>query len=371
MVERKKQPIKEIQSAVNNEQSFDILINNMADGVIQIDNVGKIQMYNASTLELLDTNQTLTGQQIDKVIQLHEHDGGAKVNLWQVVKALRRTTVLDDYVLKYDKQDRIRLELTVSPIKDSQTAAAQPIILGYIIILRDVTREKDLEEERDEFIGVVSHELRTPITVAEGTISNLEYLIEEEADKKAIKQFAAMAHDQVLLLAKMVNDLASLARAERLAELETEEINLEDLINNIYKKYTPLAESHDLTLNLDMRISKKNISTNRLYLEEILQNLIGNAIKYTKDGSVTLRVNQLKSDKIEFSVTDTGVGIPKANRDKVFNKFFRVEDYRTRETTGTGLGLYVCQKLANKLGTKIEVISRVNYGSTFSFVLTV
>lgn len=370
MVEHKKNLVANLQVATEGDQSFDILINNMADGVIQVDHTGQIQMYNASTLQLLDTNQTLTGQKLDQAIKLHNQDG-EPIRLWQLIKALKRTTVLDDYVINYDQQDRVRLELTISPLKDSQNAAVEPPILGYIIILRDVTREKDLEEERDEFISVVSHELRTPITVAEGTISNLEYLIEEEADKKAIKQFANMAHEQVMLLAKMVNDLASLARAERLAELETEEVNLEDLVASIYKKYTPLAESNDLTLNLDVRFTKKNILTNRLYLEEILQNLIGNAIKYTKEGSVTLRVNQIKPDKIEFAVIDTGIGIPKANRDNVFKKFFRVEDYRTRETTGTGLGLYVCQKLAQKLGTKIELISRLNYGSTFSFVLTV
>lgn len=359
-----------MQATGFDDQAFDILINNMADGVVQIDGAGKIQMYNASTLELLDTNQTLTNQKLDQAIKLQDHDG-KRVNLWEQIQTINRTTTLDDYVLKYDQQDRIRLELTISPVKNNQTADAKLAILGYIIILRDVTREKDLEEERDEFISVISHELRTPITVAEGTISNLEYLIEEGADKKAIKQFATMAHDQVMLLAKMVNDLASLARAERLAEIEVEDIALEDLIAAIYHKYTPLAEASHLALDLDMRVDTKTISTNRLYLEEILQNLIGNAIKYTKEGSVTIRVNQISSDKIEFAVTDTGIGIPKANRDKVFKKFFRVEDYRTRETTGTGLGLYVCQKLANKLGTKIEVISRINYGSTFSFILKV
>lgn len=362
--------LAEFEQAVPDEQSFDILINNMTDGVIQIDHLGKIQTYNASILQLLDTNRTLTNQKLDQAIELYDNDG-KKIKLWQETSKANRTITMDDCVLKYDQRDRIRLELTISPIKDSQTAAAQPPILGYIIILRDVTREKDLEEERDEFISVVSHELRTPITVAEGTISNLEYLIEENADKKAIKQFAVMAHDQIMLLAKMVNDLSSLARAERLTDLETEDIVLEELISNIYKKYTPLAESNNLALNLDMHVTTKIISTNLLYLEEILQNLIGNAIKYTKEGSVTIRINQIKPNKIEFAIVDTGIGIPKASREGVFKKFFRVEDYRTRETTGTGLGLYVCQKLAKKLGTKIELISRLNYGSTFSFILTV
>ena len=331
MVGHRKNSTTNLQPIAEGDQSFDILINNMTDGVIQVNHAGQIQMYNASTLQLLDTNQTLTGQKLDQAIKLHDQNGGP-IHLWQLVKTLKRTTVLDDYVINYDQQDRIRLELTVSPLKDSQNAAVEPPILGYIIILRDVTREKDLEEERDEFISVVSHELRTPITVTEGTISNLEYLIEEGADKKTVKQFAKMAHEQVMLLAKMVNDLASLARAERLAELETEEVNLEDLVANIYKKYTPLAERNDLIFNLDVHFTKKNIITNQLYLEEILQNLIGNAIKYTKEGNVTLRVNQIKPDKIEFAVIDTGIGIPRSNRDNVFKKFFRVDDYQSMKT---------------------------------------
>jgi len=103
-------------------------------------------------------------------------------------------------------------------------------------------------------------------------------------------------------------------------------------------------------------------------LHELLQNFITNAIKYTKEGSITLEVAR-KKDTIHFAVKDTGIGISKSDQAKVFNKFYRSEDYRTRETGGTGLGLYVAVKLAKKLGTEIDLSSRLNHGSTFSFTL--
>ena len=108
--------------------------------------------------------------------------------------------------------------------------------------------------------------------------------------------------------------------------------------------------------------------TSRLYLEEMLQNFITNAIKYTQAGSVTLTIKRT-DNKIVFAVTDTGIGIAKNEQKKVYQKFYRSEDYRTRETSGTGLGLYVVQKLAKKMETEVELTSRLNHGSTFSFEL--
>jgi signal transduction histidine kinase len=123
-----------------------------------------------------------------------------------------------------------------------------------------------------------------------------------------------------------------------------------------------------LHFDLDLGTHLGEITASRLYLKELLQNFITNSIKYTKDGSITLRVNR-KGKNIIFEVSDTGIGISKSDQAKIFNKFYRSEDYRTRETGGTGLGLYVAVKLAKKLGTRIELISRLNHGSSFSITL--
>lgn len=368
MVGAKKHLLKNSLKQIDSDQTFEILINNMGDGVLLLDKHGVITMYNAALLEILNTNQTLSGHLVSEVLDLVD-DKQKNVDIAKLIRQLKRASTFDNYALAYDELDRVRLEIKVSLIKDDQSAAAEVNVLGYLLLIRDVTKVKNLEEERDEFISVVSHELRTPITVAEGTLSNLDILINRGAEASIIKKFAHLAHDQVLTLASMLNDLSSLARAERKDCEQNEEVDLEAMAKNILDKYTPLAEEQGLRFDLDMRISSKKITTNKLYLEEILQNLIGNAIKYTKEGSVTLQIDQLSSKQIEFAVVDTGIGIPKANQADIFQKFFRVEDYRTRETGGTGLGLYVCQKLATKLGTKINVVSRLNFGSTFSFIL--
>ena len=348
-------------------QSFEVLINNLVDGVIEIDPSGSVRMYNASALRILDTNVTLTGLNINKVMKVTDISG-KKLKLLDIIKPLDHVSVFDEILYKLTNDEEIRLELTISPIKDAQDYNACPEISGYIIIIRDITQVKDLEAERDEFIGIVSHELRTPITVVEGTLSNLDVVISKKADYAIIKKFADVAHDQIMLLANMTNDLSSLSRAERTKAVDKDQINIEQLTASLAEKYSKEIEKKGLSFNLDTRFGVKTICTNCLYLEEILQNLIVNAIKYTKEGSITLGVAASKSE-VKFFIKDTGIGISRADQANIFRKFFRVEDYRTRETTGTGLGLYVSQKLAEKLGTKIEIQSRINYGSTFSLTI--
>jgi signal transduction histidine kinase len=105
-------------------------------------------------------------------------------------------------------------------------------------------------------------------------------------------------------------------------------------------------------------------------LHDLLQNIVNNAIKYTKKGEVSLTISKHDND-ITFAIKDTGIGISKTDRLKIFDRFYRSEDYRTRETGGTGLGLYVASRLAKQIGTKINLDSQINKGSTFSFTLPI
>jgi signal transduction histidine kinase len=166
----------------------------------------------------------------------------------------------------------------------------------------------------------------------------------------------------------MVNDLSTLSRAERGVADSAEEIDIRQLVTELYAEYAPQAEKKDLHFNLDAGAHLGKVAASRLYLQELLQNFITNSIKYTKEGSVTLEVTN-QSGSVTFTVKDTGIGISKTVQAKIFNKFYRSEDYRTRETGGTGLGLYVATKLAKKLNTDIALHSRLNHGSSFSFTL--
>jgi two-component system phosphate regulon sensor histidine kinase PhoR len=168
----------------------------------------------------------------------------------------------------------------------------------------------------------------------------------------------------------MVNDLSTLSRAERGVADTPEPINVRELLESLYNEYAPQAQKKKLHFNLDTTGRLGTVTTSRLYLHELLQNFITNSIKYTKTGSITLHAERTGKN-IVFEVRDTGIGISKSDQAKIFDKFYRSEDYRTRETGGTGLGLYVAAKLARKLNTSIEVKSRLNHGSTFSITLPV
>lgn len=346
------------------------LVNNLADAVLSTDEKGIIQVYNAASLNLLDTNASLNGQAIDDVVKLKTKDGTI-INLSDELKKVKSVVVRDDLIMPIEDEE-IRIELTCSPIRNSygvtKRAQAQD---GYIIILRDITKSKSLEEERDEFISVASHELRTPITIAEGTISNVRLMMDrKDIPETTLKEGIETAHDQMIYLAKMVNDLSTLSRAERGVADAAETITVRELVDDLYKEYAPQAEAKKLHFNLDLSPHLGHVEASPLYLKELLQNFITNALKYTKEGSITLHVERGK-ESIFFEVKDTGIGISKSDQGKIFNKFYRSEDYRTRETSGTGLGLYVAAKLAKKLGTKIDFHSRLNHGSSFGFSLSI
>ncbi|MDB5187014.1 MAG: putative Multi-sensor signal transduction histidine kinase [Candidatus Saccharibacteria bacterium] len=342
------------------------IVNNLADAVLSTDENGIIRVYNAACLNLLDTNTGLDGKNIDEILTLVDADN-TQVKLLDNLQKSRGVVVRDDVTMNV-ADETIRLEVTYSPIRSSYSVSKHADSQdGYILILRDITKAKSLEEERDEFISVVSHELRTPITIAEGTISNVQLMMDRpNIAKKILQDAVTTAHDQVVFLAKMVNDLSTLSRAERGVADEEEEIDVKAMVNDLFGEYSPQAAKKGLQFNLDAGSHLGNIMASRLYLHELLQNFVTNSIKYTKGGSVTLRAHR-KDDIITFEVKDTGIGISKADQAKVFKKFYRSEDYRTRETGGTGLGLYVAVKLAKKLGTSINLTSRLNHGSSFSF----
>ncbi len=345
------------------------LVNNLADAILSIDVDGVIQVYNAASLNLLDTNASLNGQAIDDVLKLRTKNGEAII-LRDELKKVKGVTVRDDLVMPIEDEE-VRIELTYSPIRNSYGSAKRSREEdGYILILRDITKAKSLEEERDEFISVASHELRTPITIAEGTISNVRLMMDRKnIAENILKDGIDTAHDQMVYLAKMVNDLSTLSRAERGVADASENITVRDLVDDLYKEYAPQAEIKKLHFNLDLSPHLGHVTASPLYLKELLQNFITNALKYTKEGSITLHVER-GEESIFFEVKDTGIGISKSDQSKIFNKFYRSEDYRTRETSGTGLGLYVAAKLAKKLGTKIEFHSRLNHGSSFGFTIS-
>jgi two-component system phosphate regulon sensor histidine kinase PhoR len=318
----------------------------------------------------LDLNSSLKGKPLDRVLSIVDTNN-QPVDVVEYIRGIKIPTITESYRLRYSDGSLINLYLSVSPFNSGFGRQQQK---GYVLVLRDITRSKSLEEERDEFISVVSHELRTPIAIAEGNISNAMF-VAEKASADGVKQALHDAHEQTLFLASMINDLATLSRAERgKLVADVEQVNVHELISSLVSSYTADAGKKGLKLHSHLDPHLELLASSTLYVHEVLQNFVTNAIKYTEKGSITISAKPQhktshKSSGVVFTVSDTGIGISRSDQERIFDKFFRSEDFRTRSNNGTGLGLYVTMKLARILHAEIDVSSHLNRGSTFTIFI--
>ena len=339
------------------------LINSMTEAVLSIDENGVINTYNSAALDLLNTHNDLNNKKIQSLIELYDNDE-RPVDIMEIIKHTKYISKKTDYHLKRNDQEELMLEINIS-----KAGSATPITheTGYTILMRDITKQKSLEEERQDFISVVSHELRTPITVAEANVSmaQLMYRRQHYSDQSTLDSLGK-AHEKILFLSEMVNDLSTLSRAEREdKEMDIETFDIAELIREVIDLSSDKAnkKSIKITTNVTANISK--ITTSKLYLKEILQNFVSNAIKYSSKGTVDISAQKISSGKIRISVKDHGIGMSEADQEKVFDKFWRSENPMTRESEGTGLGLYISLKLARRINSELGLESKLGSGTTF------
>jgi PAS domain S-box-containing protein len=342
------------------------LINSMVDGVVAVDEHARVDLYNGAALNILDVNKSMQDRSLGEVCKLVDTNN-QPVDVVELIRAARTSFVSRDYMLTYADGSKINLYLSIAPVHHGYGKSGKH---SYVIVMRDISHEKSLEEERDEFISVVSHELRTPITITEGNIGNAQFAVEKFAGNQKqfepIKKALEDAHSQTLFLADMINDLSTLSRAERgKLTVDIESINIHDLLLELQRTYSPEAEAKGLKLYSELDSNLELLLSGKLYVREILQNFVTNAIKYTDKGHITMGAKS--ADKgVSVWIEDTGIGIGKSDQDKIFDKFFRAENFETRKNTGTGLGLYVTIKLARMLHADIDTRSELGKGSRFT-----
>jgi signal transduction histidine kinase len=338
------------------------LINSMIDAVVAVDEHARVDIYNGAALNILDVNSTIQGKSLGQFCNLVDGNN-QPVDIVELITSTKTAYISRDFLLQYVDGSKANVYLSIAPVHLGYGKSGQG---GYVIVLRDISREKSLEEERDEFISVVSHELRTPITIAEGDISNAQLIARKSGVNKDVDKALDEAHQQTIFLADMINDLSTLSRAERgVLTVEPESINIHDLVTELARQYTPEAEAKGLKIFAEPSQSLEMLMSGKLYVKEILQNFITNAVKYTEKGHVTIGARPADKGVLVW-VEDTGIGISKPDQEKIYDKFFRAENYETRKTNGTGLGLYVTMKLARLLNAGITTKSTLGKGSKFS-----
>jgi PAS domain S-box-containing protein len=337
------------------------LINSMVDAVIAVDSRMRVVVYNGAALNIFDVNTIKIGTPLETIFEPID-DNDKPADIVSMVRSVVKPITDRGLRLRYADGSTINIYISIAPVRLTYGQEGQS---GFVILLRDITREKSQEQERDEFISVVSHELRTPVTIAEGNIGNALYIMDNADDIAAIKKALEEAHSQILFLADMINDLATLSRTESgLLQVEIEPINVTDLVNELASNYSEPARAKGLELKTTIDPHLELLYSSKLYVREVLQNFLTNAIKYTDRGSVSIEASASPVG-VRFAVVDTGIGISKADQKRVYDKFFRSEDYRTRKANGTGLGLYVTMKIARIIHAELSLESVVDNGSTF------
>ncbi len=254
------------------------------------------------------------------------------------------------------KKDGRYLRYYFSPVKEQGSRQAT----GLLILIEDITNQKNAEIMRREFSANVSHELKTPLT----TIIGFAEIIKEGliTDSDSIRKYCGMINNEGLRLIALIEDIMRLSRIEEgVSPEENSNINLKEIAEETAALLSPKAE--ELNIHLEVNVADAFIKANRNYMSELMYNLVDNGIKYNKSGgSVYIRV-QKDGGKIIISVSDTGVGIPEEYRDRIFERFYRVDKSRSKETGGTGLGLSIVKHIAELYNGKIELKTKENEGT--------
>lgn len=330
------------------------LMNSLPDAAVLLDSAGKVQLANDAFTDLLQTPQEVIGKDLAKLLQVRHSTG--IVNLTELVSDEDKPVRRRGYTIKSAAGADVSLEVTVTPLQERERQ--------YIVLLKDITSEKSLDQQRQEFISVASHELRTPLSIAEAALSTM--LLDKSQLKPDAVLLAEQAQRNIEFLSALVKDLTTLAEAQNDAlKVEIKPMYAQTLVEQVYNDFLPLATSKGLTLTKHFLSNLPTVLTTEHFVREILDNLVSNGIKYTDQGSVSINVKPTPAGGLLFAVADTGIGISAANQSKLFTKFFRAEDYRTRKTGGTGLGLYLCLELANRISAHIWAESKLHHGSTF------
>ncbi len=338
------------------------VLRGMMEGVLVVDGRGRILMVNDALRRLLSLSSDVSDKMPLEIIRNAELEGAIR-------KAFQDG---ENMALELDlnKSGEKTIEVNVVSILPSGRRMGEDSegIRGAIAVFHDITRLKQLEKIRQDFVANVSHELRTPLTTIKGYA---ETLLDGALKEDQAFQFVQVIKRHTDRLTKIVEDLLMLSRIEtKEFQLKMEAISLRDFIDDIVDFVKEPAERKKISLSRNEISSSLGARADRTYLEQVLINLLDNAIKYTPEGGkVIVSAIEKDSKEIQLSVEDNGIGIPKEDLSRIFERFYRVDKGRSKEMGGTGLGLSIVKHLVQAHGGRVWVESQPGKGSTFYFTL--
>ena len=352
---------------------IEAILMNMSDGLMLTDTKGRIMLSNSAMKNLFGIESSIEGKTVMETLR--------KAELMEVIDKVVETKETTSRELEVAYPKELYVMMTAAPY------SVRGELSGVVLVCHDITRIKQLEDVRKDFVANVSHEIKTPITAIKGFA---ETLLEGALDdRENAYKFLETIKNHSERLNSLVSDLLTLSRIELGdIKIDKETVNLNTVIDSAFETLREKAQSKGLYLKKEIAPGLHEIKADRNRLIQILLNLIDNGIKFTETGGVTIRVRNaefrmrdkevskeiLQSEiailhSIEISVEDTGIGIPKKHLSRLGERFYRVDKARSRELGGTGLGLAIVKHLIKAHGWEMDIESTPGKGTVVKIII--
>ncbi|MGL5757126.1 MAG: HAMP domain-containing sensor histidine kinase [Paraclostridium sp.] len=328
------------------------IVKSISHGILAIDINGNVLLINEEGKNIIKTSkkELIEGKNINHVIkdetilrEISRFIGSKKTKMKQITN--------DEEIVYNIKLDPIYLQ------------SSKNVIIGSIINIENITERVRLENMRSDFVANVTHELKTPLTSISGFVETLR--INENIDYKTRDRFLGIIENESDRLKRLIDDILLLSFIENKDTICNEKINLSNIFKEVYELTINSARSKHIELKYKIEDEELEIDSNRDYIKQIFLNLIDNAIKYTSDGGFVETIIYQDEKNIVIKIKDNGIGIPKDDTLRIFERFYRVDKARSRDVGGTGLGLAIVKHIVKSLNGNIDVKSELNVGTEF------
>jgi two-component system, OmpR family, phosphate regulon sensor histidine kinase PhoR len=343
--------------SLRDERNFSAaILGSMVEGVVVVDAANRVVFSNPAFTEILSL------------------DVPPKIGS-PLVESVRQTELIEAVRKVLRGEPAVHAEIVTGTLRQRFFAATATAVRGgetsgAVLVLHDITELRKLERVRRDFVANVSHELRTPLTAIQGFAETL--LAGAIDDPQNRMRFLEIILEHSRRLARLTEDLLMLSKmdADRL-ELEIRRLSVSQFVEGCIETTQRPAAEKDLRISVNLQEPLPDIAADRRRLAEVLQNLLDNAMQYTPSGGQIMVSASANGGEVTFTVSDTGIGIPRADQFRIFERFYRVDVARSREVGGTGLGLSIAKHLVEVHGGRIWVESDVGQGSQFHFTVPI
>lgn len=347
-----------------NEEERDKLASvlaNMSDGVLATNENGTVILINRRARQMLQLKEKdALGMDVFKLLGIErqrEHK-----------QSVSDVTVVS---VKPDNDEELKLRVTFSAIYRRDRGGSLRTAGGTIVVLQDVTEQETLEQARREFVANVSHELRTPLTTMKSYLEALEDGAVEDA--QLASRFIGVTRSETERMIRLVSDLLHLSRFDsKQAGIVRVWTDVHEMLEEVTDRFSFQLKQRQMGIDVVIENGVNKVWIDRDKIDQVLDNLVSNAIKFTADGGhIQIHVSSTDQVTLEISVEDNGIGIPKKDLNRIFERFYRVDKARSRNMGGTGLGLSIAREIIRAHNGKIEIESEYNRGTKVTFTLPI